>query len=114
MSKLDDVDSPVVLVLTIDIGGVETLEHAGIEWVLPARSFALDLSVDGVQWTEVYSTVTNVVKSMTVPLAYQHATSARLVMREVSCGLRTACVCSFAVGFAAASDIWASFLGWFW
>ena len=104
-SKLDDVDSPVVL--TIDIGSVKTLEHAEIEWEFPAKSFALDLSVDGVQWSEVYSTDTNVVKSLTVPLGYQHATKARLVMREVSCGLCTARVCSFAVCFAAASDIWA-------
>ena len=43
-------------------------------------------------------------------LGYQHATSARLVMREVSCGLCTARVCSFAVCFAVASDmlaVWA-------
>ena len=92
-SKLDDVDSPVVL--TIDIGSVKALEHAEIEWELPAKSFALDLSTDGVQWSEVYSTDTNVVKSLTLPLGYQRATKARLVMREVRCELCAVLVCSF-------------------
>ena len=105
-SKLDDVDSPVVL--TIDIGNVKTFQHAVIEWEFPAKSFALDLSVDGVHWSEVYSTDTNVVKSLTVPLGFQRAAKARLVLREVRYRFWSAFVCMLLhVLIAAASDIWA-------
>ena len=80
-----DVNSPAVL--TIDIGRVKKLEHAEIDLDFPAKSFALDLSVGGVQWAGVYSTDTIVVKSLAVSLGYQHTTKARMVMRGVSCGL---------------------------
>jgi len=79
-SRLDDVKSPVIF--TIDFGDVKQLQWAEIEWVFPAKSFTMSLSVDGVQWAEVYSTDTNVLKSSNVALGFRHAAKARLALLE--------------------------------
>ena len=80
-SKLDDVKSPVIF--TIDFGDIKEVQRAEIEWEFPAKSFTLSLSVDGVQWTEIYATDTNVLRSSSVMLGLQHASKVRLALQEV-------------------------------
>ena len=79
-SALDPAE-PVTL--TIDLGAQQKLQSLSIDWEFPAKSFAVGLSADGVKWTEVFATDSNVLANNNVPLGYASATKLRVVMHEV-------------------------------
>ena len=78
-SKLDE---PGPIDLSVDLGSARHLEMMRISWVFPAKAFAVSLSTDGEQWSEVFTTSTNAENSTVIALGGQRASKVRLVMKE--------------------------------
>ena len=76
--------------LSVDLGGAKKLQTAEIQWEFPAKSFTVSVSTDGVTWTEVFATDSNVLSTTTIALGSVRATKARVVMHEV-------CLCAHAL-----------------
>lgn len=75
-----DPTEPVAL--TVDLGGVHKLETLAIAWEFPAKSFVVSVSSDGVKWTEVFATDSNILASTKISLGSVAASKARVVMHE--------------------------------
>jgi len=80
-SELDP-ESPVAI--TIDLGGARKLNAAEIVWEFPAKAFTVSVSTDGVKWSEVYATDSNVLSSTHVALGSISAWKVRVVMHEAA------------------------------
>ena len=76
-----DPKEPVTL--TVDLGGQQKLESLSLAWEFPAKSFAVSVSSDGVKWTEVFATDSNLLASTQVFLGSVTATKVRVIMHEV-------------------------------
>ena len=76
-----DPKEPVTL--TVDLGGQQKLESLSLSWEFPAKSFAVSVSSDGVKWTEVFATDSNLLASTQVFLGSVMATKVRVIMHEV-------------------------------
>ena len=75
-----DPTEPVAL--TVDLGGVHKLETLAVAWEFPAKSFVVSVSSDGVKWTEVFATDSNILASTKISLGSVAASKARVVMHE--------------------------------
>ena len=74
-------DEPDEVALTVDLGSKSHVEDMRIEWELPAKSFAVEISTDGQHFTEVYSTTVNIQPSTHIVLGGKTATAVKIVMR---------------------------------
>ena len=77
-----DPTEPVAL--TVDLGGVHKLETLAVAWEFPAKSFVVSVSSDGVKWTEVFATDSNILASTKIALGSVAASKVRVVMHEAS------------------------------
>ena len=77
-----DPDGPVTI--TIDLGGARKLSVAEVLWEFPAKAFTISVSTDGLKWSEVYATDSNVLTSTNVALGSISASKVRVVMHEAS------------------------------
>jgi len=77
-----DPDGPVTM--TIDLGSARKLSAAEVLWEFPAKAFTISVSTDGIKWSEVYATDSNVLTSTSVPLGSITASKVRVVMHEAS------------------------------
>merc|ERR1719158_2063683 len=78
-SKLD----PMLPVeFSLDFGHSAKLDNALIQWEYPARSFAVLLSADGINWEEAFSTDVNALKVTRFMLGGKSANQAKVVLRE--------------------------------
>lgn len=68
--------------MTVDLGGQKKLSSVSIDWEFPAKSFAVSVSTDGVKWSEVFATDSNVLSATNIPLGSVPASKARVVMHE--------------------------------
>lgn len=75
-----DPEGPVSI--TVDLGGERKLSAAEIQWEFPAKAFSITTSTDGVKWSEVYATDSNVLSSSSVALGSVAASKVRIVMHE--------------------------------
>ena len=55
--------------LTIDLGEARSIDIVKIVWEFPAQSFAVSVSSDGSDWTEVFGTNVNMVRESRIPLS---------------------------------------------
>ena len=78
-----DPTGPVMV--TVDLGHQRKLSSVDLQWEFPATSFAISVSTDGVKWSEVYATDSNVLTSNRIVLGSVAATRVRVVMHEVRC-----------------------------
>ena len=62
--------------VTVDLGGHKHLRD------LPAKSFSVGVTSDGVKWSEVFATDSNVLSSTRIALGSTSATKLRVVMHE--------------------------------
>merc|ERR1712066_749688 len=67
--------------LTIDLGETRSLDLMRISWEFPAQSFAISASLDGRDWSEVFSTSVNMVNVNHIPLNIA-AKSVRVEMKQ--------------------------------
>jgi len=58
------------------------LSDVQIEWEFPAKAFTVSVSTDGVKWSEVYATDSNILSSSSIALGAVDAAKVRVVMRE--------------------------------
>lgn len=77
-----DPDGPVTM--TIDLGSARKLSAAEVLWEFPAKAFTISVSTDGIKWSEVYATDSNVLTSTSVPLGSITASKVRVVMHEAA------------------------------
>jgi len=77
-----DPEGPVSI--TVDLGGERKLSAAEIQWEFPAKAFSITTSTDGVKWSEVYATDSNVLSSSSVALGSVAASKVRIVMHEAA------------------------------
>ena len=84
-----DPEGPVEM--TVDVGSTRKLSAVHIEWEFPAKAYALSVSVDGVKWSEVHSTDSNVLQSNRIALGSVPASKVKLIMHQALRMLRTAC-----------------------
>merc|ERR1719148_113873 len=70
------------VILTVSLGEVRDISLMKIAWEFPAKSFAVSVSTDGKQWSEVFSTTTNVLKNSNIPLSLATASSVWVEMRQ--------------------------------
>ena len=82
-----DPEGPVSI--TVDLGGEKKLSAAEIQWEFPAKAFSITTSTDGVKWSEVYATDSNVLSSTTIALGSASASKVRIVMHEARHTLAT-------------------------
>ena len=75
-----DPEGPVSI--TVDLGGEKKLRSAEIQWEFPAKAFSITTSTDGVKWSEVYATDSNVLSSSSIALGSASASKVRIVMHE--------------------------------
>ena len=76
-------DPAAPVTVTVDLGGQKKLRSADILWEFPAKSFALSVTTDGVKWSEVFATDSNVLSTTSIPLGAVPASKVRIVMHEV-------------------------------
>ena len=76
-----DPAGPVELVL--DIGSPRKVSAINLDWEFPAKAFALSVSADGVKWSEVHSTDSNILDSSHISLGLVSATKVKVVMHQV-------------------------------
>ena len=69
--------------ITADLGDQKKLRAVDISWEFPAKSFTVAVSTDGVKWSEVFATDTNVLSSVSIQLGSISASRVRVVMHEV-------------------------------
>lgn len=86
--------------VTVDLGGQKKISTVGIHWEFPAKSFTVSVSTDGVKWSEVYATDSNILSSSSIALGSAPAAKVKVVMHEVQrvCLARLFCgmCCMFA------------------
>jgi len=70
--------------ITADLGAEKQLSEVSVDWEFPAKAFTVSVSTDGVKWSEVYSTDSNILSTSSISLGAMPATKVRLVMREAS------------------------------
>lgn len=87
-----DPTGPVTI--TTDLGDEKKLRTIDIGWEFPAKSFTVGVSTDGVKWSEVYATDTNVLSSVSIPLGSVSASRVRVVMHEVRSLVSHCCLVS--------------------
>ena len=68
--------------LTVDVGSQRKLASVEIAWEFPAKAFAVSISTDGVKWSEVHATDSNVLSSSRM-LGSARASKIKLVMHQV-------------------------------
>ena len=68
--------------VTVDLGGLKHLSDLEIAWEFPAKSFSVGVSSDGVKWSEVFATDSNILSSTRIALGSMSATKLRVVMHE--------------------------------
>ena len=68
--------------VTVDLGGHKHLRDLEIAWEFPAKSFSVGVTSDGVKWSEVFATDSNVLSSTRIALGSTSATKLRVVMHE--------------------------------
>eukprot|EP00440_Ansanella_granifera_P035210 gb/GFBE01038189.1/.p1 GENE.gb/GFBE01038189.1/~~gb/GFBE01038189.1/.p1 ORF type:complete len:399 (+),score=82.93 gb/GFBE01038189.1/:1-1197(+) len=73
-------DGPVTL--TLDLGKAELVERVALGFEFVPQSFSVLISADGGRWLEVFSTDTNVLREVAVPVGGQQASAVKLEMRE--------------------------------
>ena len=100
-----DPTEPVAL--TVDLGGVHKLETLAIAWEFPAKSFVVSVSSDGVKWTEVFATDSNILASTKISLGSVAASKARVVMHEArNAHFLHSCACHHAFFDPGTCAIW--------
>merc|ERR1712166_849861 len=77
-----DPEGPVSI--TVDLGGEKKLSAAEIQWEFPAKAFSITTSTDGVKWSEVFATDSNVLSSSSIALGAVPAAKVRVTMREAA------------------------------
>lgn len=77
-----DAEGPVEM--TVDIGSTRKVSSVQIDWEFPAKAYTLSVSVDGVKWSEVQSTDSNVLHSNHIALGAVPASKVRLIMHQAS------------------------------
>jgi hypothetical protein len=82
-SQASALDPTGPVTITTDLGDQKKLRAVDIGWEFPAKSFTVGVSTDGVKWSEVYATDTNVLSSVSIPLGSVSASRVRVVMHEV-------------------------------
>ena len=55
-----------------------------MDWEFPAKAFTVSVSTDGVKWSEVFATDSNVLSSSSIALGAVPAAKVRVTMREAS------------------------------
>jgi hypothetical protein len=68
--------------VTVDLGGHKHLRDLEIAWEFPAKSFSVGVTLDGVKWSEVFATDSNILSSTRIALGSMSATKLRVVMHE--------------------------------
>jgi hypothetical protein len=69
--------------ITADLGGEKRLSEVSVDWEFPAKAFTVSVSTDGVKWSEVYATDSNILSSSSIALGAVPAAKVRVIMREV-------------------------------
>ena len=82
LSQASALDPAGPVTITVDLGSSKRLSTVGIQWEFPAKSFTVGVSADGIKWSEVYATDSNVLSSNTIALGSVSATRVRVVMHE--------------------------------
>jgi len=67
--------------LTIDLGEARSINILKIVWEFPAQAFAVSVSPDGLQWTEIFATTVNMVRVNRIPLGLT-ASKVRVDMKK--------------------------------
>ena len=83
--------------LTVDVGSQRKLASVEIAWEFPAKAFTVSISTDGVKWSEVHATDSNILSSSRIQLGSAHASKIKVVMhqvRMVTHALHDAAACS--------------------
>jgi len=70
--------------ITADLGAEKRLSEVSVDWEFPAKAFTVSVSTDGVKWSEVYSTDSNILSTSSISLGAMPAAKVRLVMREAA------------------------------
>jgi len=70
--------------LTADVGGQRKLSEMQIDWEFPAKAFSVSVSVDGVKWSEVYATDSNVLSSNHIALGLASASKVKVLMHQAA------------------------------
>merc|ERR1712054_354479 len=70
--------------LTVDVGSQRKLASVEIAWEFPAKAFAVSISTDGVKWSEVHATDSNVLSSSRIVLGSAHASKIKVVMHQAA------------------------------
>lgn len=70
--------------LTVDVGSQRKLASVEIAWEFPAKAFAVSISTDGVKWSEVHATDSNVLSSSRILLGSAHASKIKVVMHQAA------------------------------
>ena len=78
-SKFDDIDKPVTL--TVDLGAKSQIQEMKIDWAFPAKAFTVSVSLDGKEFTDVYSVNVNILKTSRVMIG-RSAAAVKIIMRE--------------------------------
>ena len=79
LSQASALDPAGPVTITVDLGSSKRLSTVGIQWEFPAKSFTVGVSADGIKWSEVYATDSNVLSSNTIALG---SARVRVVMHE--------------------------------
>ena len=74
-----DAEGPVEM--TGDIASTRKVSSVQIDWEFPAKAYTLSVSVDGVKWSEVQSTDSNVLHSNHIALGAVPASKVGLCWR---------------------------------
>ena len=82
-SQASALDPTGPVTITADLGDQKKLRAVDISWEFPAKSFTVAVSTDGVKWSEVFATDTNVLSSVSIQLGSISASRVRVVMHEV-------------------------------
>jgi len=70
--------------ITVDLGDEKRVSEVAVNWEFPAKAFTVSVSMDGVKWTEVYATDSNVLGTSIISLGAVPAARVRVVMKEAA------------------------------